>query len=297
MLQQTQVATVIPYWHRWMARFPTVESLAVADIEDVLAVWQGLGYYRRCRMLEQGAKFAKEKGIPTTVEEWLRVPGVGRYTAGAIASIAQGIPAPLVDGNVERVYARLNSDPASGPRLNKNSWLWATEVLDKERPGDWNQALMELGATVCTPVNPSCDRCPLSESCLAYTSGDPEQFPTPKVRKTVVELRHELWIPRFQELFGVEQIPEGEWWAGMWQFPRDTNGERQPPAGDSRYLGTLRHTVTRHRISLRVSEVACRAKYDGLRWLSKEEMAKVALPAPQRKALALLSGPQATMDL
>lgn len=296
MLQQTQVATVIPFWERWLKRFPTAEALASADEQDALAMWQGLGYYRRCRFLLQGAKWVAEHGLPTNAEEWQAVPGVGRYTAGAIASIAQGDPAPLVDGNVERVYARLTGDDASGPRLTKNAWDWAEQVLYRDRPGDWNQALMELGATICKPVSPLCAQCPLAERCVARLSWRVDELPTRAESRKTVHLRNTVWAPVFEGKLGVRQIPEGLWWQGMWEFPRaDDSGDFENEElrtligpGWARQVGHVRHTVTHHRIAIDVSLVTVESPSPALRWLPPRELVEIPMPAPQRKILKMV---------
>ena len=293
MLQQTQVATVEPYWRRWMERFPTVQSLAETDEHDLLSVWQGLGYYRRARLLQAGACYVLETGLPHTEAEWRKVPGVGPYTASAIASIAQGVPAPLVDGNVERVYSRVAADGASGPALTKNAWQWASENLVREHPGDWNQALMELGATVCTPLLPSCSSCPLRRDCTALATETVHLFPARAPKPAVIQLAHVAWAPYYQGQFGLEKIPEGEWWHGMWQFPRAVCAEESRlrhlvgPA-ELEKVGSLRHTVTNHRIELTVVLARCESRSSSLSWYEHEQLASLPLPSPQRKALKLL---------
>lgn len=297
MLQQTQVATVIPYWLRWMERFPTVRDLASAEEQDVLSLWQGLGYYRRCRLLLAGARWVCEHGIPTTCEDWLSVPGVGRYTAGAIASIACGARVPVVDGNVERVYARLAGDASSDRTLHEAAWVWAKKNLDRERPGDWNQALMELGATVCRPIAPSCDACPLVDHCIARQSWRVDQLPvkTPPVK--IVRLRQLVWAPVCGDRFGLRQIPAGQWWEGMWEFPRlPADGSLEPVElrrlvgeGWPESVGTIRHSVTNHRIAIDVYVVRCAERSTELTWFGREELAALPLPAPQRRILKLIS--------
>jgi A/G-specific adenine glycosylase len=296
MLQQTQVTTVIPYWLRWMDRFPTVDALASSDEQEVLSLWQGLGYYRRCRLLLEGARWVSKNGTPQSVEEWRLVPGVGKYTAGAIASIAQNISAPVVDGNVERVYARLMGDDRIGKNLHEAAWEWANQNLFEPRPGDWNQALMELGATVCTPNNPNCDRCPLKDRCVARQSWRVEELPTkpPKVR--VVKMHHTVWVPIFNSSWGLRQIPSGQWWQGMWEFPRvesdamsDSTELRQLVGpGWLESIGIVRHSVTCHRISLEVSFVRCETRSDVLKWFKTEELVALPMPSPQRKVLGIV---------
>ena len=296
MLQQTQVVTVIPYWERWMYRYPTVESLALADEQEVLSLWQGLGYYRRCRLLLQGARWVAEHGLPNSAEGWRAVPGIGRYTAGAIASIAQGVPAPLVDGNVERVYARLTGDDSTGKELHEAAWTWAKLNLFSERPGDWNQALMELGATVCKPNQPNCRECPMGSHCVAFQSWRVDDLPTKVPKVKTVALRHVVWVPIFDGLFGLRQIPGGQWWEGMWEFPRvESTGALEEPAlrelireGWPQSVGTIRHAVTHHRIQIDVSFIRCESKAGNLRWVNRVELDSVPMPAPQRKILQMV---------
>jgi len=293
MLQQTQVATVLPYFERWMARFPDVATLAAADEQDVLSQWQGLGYYRRCRFLLQGARYvAGLPDWPRTAEAWRKVPGVGPYTAGAIASIAFEEPTPLVDGNVERVFARLANCEAVGPALTVKAWEWATQNVHGERPGDWNQALMELGATVCKPVAPLCGRCPLGDLCEAKKAGRQAELPVSPPKIKVVELTHITWVPFHEGTFGVRQIPQGEWWSEMWEFPRvataDTSDlETLFPTAWNESLGSIRHTVTNHRIRLLASLVRTETKNESLRWLNANELQHLPMPAPQRRVLKL----------
>ena len=182
MLQQTRVATVIDYWTRWMERYPGVEALAAAELDEVLELWAGLGYYRRARFLHRAARQLVEERdgeLPADVDGLKKLPGVGPYTAGAIASIAFGQPAALVDGNVERVLARLCAIPGD-PKDTANQkrfWTIARQLVVGERPGEFNQSLMELGATVCIPQSPRCLLCPVRAHCQALALGDPADFP------------------------------------------------------------------------------------------------------------------------
>jgi A/G-specific adenine glycosylase len=186
MLQQTRVETALPFYNRFLERFPTVGALARAEVEEVLTLWSGLGYYRRARQLHAAARRIAETGdFPSTVEGLLGLPGIGAYTAAAVASIAFGVVAPVMDGNVERVLSRclaLEEDPRSGP-ARRELLAAAAELLDPERPGDSNQALMELGATLCSPRRPKCLLCPLRPGCRASLEGDPERYPIPKVKR------------------------------------------------------------------------------------------------------------------
>ena len=289
MLQQTQVATVIPYWQRWMAKFPTVEQLASTDDEQALAAWQGLGYYRRCRNLLGGARFVAAQGFPNSVEGWRNVPGVGRYTAGAIASIAQGIPAAVVDGNVERVYARLEMDSATGSALTKNTWSWAEANLPNDRPGEWNQALMELGATVCTPARPRCPDCPLRQSCLSGKASMQADFPVQAARQQTVRQHHRTYILCCEDRLGVRRIPEGQWWQGMYEFPRESADEpiAELEGLDLTKLGEIRHAVTHHKILLEVLSAEVGTPIPDFEWKTEVQLGAIPMPSPQRRALAL----------
>lgn len=291
MLQQTTVAAVVPFFHRWMVRFPTVETLAGASEDDVLSAWQGLGYYRRARNLLAGARIIVQQGWPNTVEGWRALPGVGPYTAGAIASISQDQPAALVDGNVERVYARLAADAASGADLTRRAWDWAEQHLNRDAPGDWNQALMELGATVCRPVSPECGRCPLMIACKAGQAGTALNYPTPKLKAEKVSLQHQVWVSHQGGRYAIRQIPPGRWWEGMWEFPREDDS----PAGTDRLLallgdgprqslGSFRHVVTKHQISVEIwgHEAPISASSE-IQWVTLEETEPLALPAPMQR--------------
>ena len=183
MLQQTRVETVIPYYDRFIERFPTLRALAVADEQDVLREWAGLGYYARARHLKLAAEQMlreHEGAVPRDAAALRSLPGIGRYTSGAIRSIAFNEPAAIVDANVRRVIARLVAEPALS---DSDTWTKAEELVPDETPGRFNQALMELGSTVCTPRSPGCPACPLLQTCRAATTGHPERYPAPKQKK------------------------------------------------------------------------------------------------------------------
>jgi A/G-specific adenine glycosylase len=191
MLQQTGVGVVLPYYQAFLARFPSIADLARAREDEVLALWSGLGYYHRARNLLRGARhMADHHGgrFPNTLEAALAVPGVGLYTASAVLSIARGLPLPVVDGNVRRVLGRLLA--LRGPEWKKDGPYYnrAGGLLDRKHPGDWNQALMELGATVCRPLHPACPACPLRRDCRAHALGTPEEYPEPRPRKARIHV-------------------------------------------------------------------------------------------------------------
>lgn len=256
MLQQTQVATVVDYYLRWVERFPTVESLAAASLDEVLELWAGLGYYRRARFLHESSQtVATQMGgrLPGSAPELRELKGIGPYTAGAIASIAFALPEPVVDGNVERVLARLRAvrGDTKNRALQKLWWRLAARLLAPEEPGDFNQAIMELGATVCTPQNPSCQECPLSGVCRGYESASPTDFPAPAKRtrqrpmrvRTVVVSRDRL-VEEGAENNGdvfceylVLKRPLDGIWGGLWEFP---TVEVTARATDSKVFESLR---------------------------------------------------------
>jgi len=228
MLQQTRVAAVIPYFERWMERFPTVGDLAAAELDDVLAAWSGLGYYSRARNLHRGAKDVVERyggELPKTAAELERLPGVGRYTAGAIASQAYGERAALVDGNVARVFARVFGieDDIKSTKGQAELWKLAAELVPDQSPGDFNQGLMELGATVCTPKSPSCQSCPVSDHCFARRTGRQAELPVVRARKKAGDkplLRHDaVWLWREGEVLLARRRPEGLF-GGLWELPQ-----------------------------------------------------------------------------
>lgn len=224
MLQQTRVEAVKPYYARFLEAFPTVEALAQAELSQVLALWSGLGYYRRARNLHAAAqKVVEEFGgtMPASRKEILSLPGIGRYTAGAILSIAYGQEEALVDGNVQRVFARLFclSDPVGSSALARDCWEYAEALVRGEAPGDFNQSLMELGAMVCTPRRPTCMLCPVHAHCGSFAQGTQDAFPVPKAAKEVRE-RDVLWalVRRAGKILLVRRPDEGLF-AGLWEFP------------------------------------------------------------------------------
>ena len=225
MLQQTTVAAVIDYFARWFEAFPTVEALAAADEQDVLRQWEGLGYYSRARNLHKAARivvgdFGGE--FPATLAELQSLPGIGRYTAGAIASFAFDQPAPIVEANTERLYARLiGLEQATQTTAGKRQlWEFAEAVLPRKDAGDFNQALMDLGSQVCRPVDPDCRQCPVRTHCNALATGRTSSIPAPKVRAATTELTEAAVAIRRGGTLLVRQRAPGEWWEGLWDFPR-----------------------------------------------------------------------------
>lgn len=281
MLQQTQIATALPYYEAWLRRFPSVEALAQASEQEALAAWQGLGYYRRCRQLLDGARRVVAEGWPKSSEEWRCVPGVGRYTAGAIASICLGEAVCVVDGNVERVYARVADDPSVDGALHRRAWAWAEKSLDRTDPGDWNQSLMELGALVCRRDGPDCQGCPVRSWCLAAINGTVGERPAVGRRTAPVSETRTIELRWAEGRFAVRPVPDGGWWEGMWEF---SPGADREWAED---LGAFVHSVTHHRIRFRVLLSRCEVADQTSEWRTVGELGGLPLPTPQRKALRL----------
>ena len=229
MLQQTQLQVVLPYWQRWMERFPTLQSLAAADEQEVLLLWQGLGYYSRARRLHQGAQQLVEREDSVwsrDLEGWLALPGIGPSTAGSILTSAFDLPFPILDGNVKRVLSRLIASPQPPARNSKALWQLSAELLDPEQPRSFNQALMDLGATVCTPKSPSCQHCPWSDQCAAYASGDPAAYPVKEAQR---ELPFQVIgvgvvLNDAGEVLIDQRLNEGLL-GGLWEFP---GGKQEP---------------------------------------------------------------------
>ena len=229
MLQQTQLAVVLPYWERWMEAFPTVEALAAATLEQVRLQWQGLGYYSRARRLHEAALMLLGQSWPRTLESWMALPGIGRTTAGGILSSALNAPTPILDGNVKRVLARLHAHPRLPARDQALFWGWSEALLDPERSRDVNQALMDLGATLCTPRQPDCSRCPWSTFCAAYAAGDSTRWPVSDARKSLPfqVIGVGVVLNAAGEVLIDQRLEEGLL-GGLWEFPGGKQESGEP---------------------------------------------------------------------
>jgi A/G-specific adenine glycosylase len=219
MLQQTRVETVVDYYDAWLERFPSLETLASADADAVLEAWEGLGYYRRARNLHRTARLVRERpdgSLPSNYEQLRGLPGIGEYTAGAVASIAFGQAVPAPDGNVRRVLARLFDEPEPRPAWVRDT---AAALLDRQRPGDWNQALMELGATVCAPRGPRCDVCPVAKWCAARATGTQEARPAPSARRQPRRSVFAVAVLHHEGRVLLRRRPIEGLLGGMWAFP------------------------------------------------------------------------------
>jgi A/G-specific adenine glycosylase len=257
MLQQTRVETVIPYFEKWMRLFPDVRALANASEHEVLNAWEGLGYYSRARNLHKAAKLVVgqyDAEIPHDLDELRKLPGIGRYTLGAIASIAFGMDVSALDGNIKRVYSRIFDieEPVDSPAGEKILWQLADENVPKGHAGDYNQALMDLGATICVPKNPRCLICPVMELCKARQNGTQDQRPVMKPKKEVPHFVHAAGVVIERRKVLLAQRPSQGLLGGMWEFPNGrVTGE--PVMGLSTALKTeykLRLRVKRGRAAL-----------------------------------------------
>ena len=303
MLQQTQVKTVIPYYHRWFTVFPDIQHLADADLQQVLKVWQGLGYYARARNLHRASQqIVRCHGgnFPETWEDVLALPGIGRTTAGGILSAAFNRPLAILDGNAKRILARLTLLPVPPAKALKPLWQLSEALLDPQRPRDFNQALMDLGATVCTHQNPACDRCPWASRCQAYNTGKQLEWP---VRETPSPLPHKsigvavIWNDRGEIL--IDKRPQEGLLGGLWEFPggkieagetveqciqREIKEELGIEIAVGDRLITINHAYSHFRVTLHVYH--CRhlqgipqpIECDEIRWVTLDEIDRFPFP-------------------
>lgn len=311
MLQQTRVETVVPYFRRFLERFPDLESLAAAGEQEVLALWSGLGYYRRAKHLHRAARILVEKGegrFPESVEEWLQLPGVGRYTAGAIVSIAFDKPAPILDGNVARVLSRLyalRGDPRVG-ETKRSLWRLAEEILPRRSISEFNQALMELGALVCIPRSPRCLVCPLREDCAARRDGLVEQIPEIGSRPETVAVRMGAIVVENRRRLLLYRRKGGELMRDLWEFPmgecRPGEEPREAAVREAREsygirvlageeLACIRHRIMNRRITLHAFEGELEEPPGGdrareRRWVSRVELPSLPFSSMVLKVLA-----------
>ena len=327
MLQQTTVAAVIPYYERFLSRFPTVEDLAAAQEEDVLRIWEGLGYYSRARNMHKTAQQVVESyggHFPSDVDRLRQLPGIGRYTAGAIASFAFDRAAPIVEANTLRLYCRLlgyRDDPRSKAGQQR-LWEFAQAVLPAQNPGRFNQALIELGGVICTPNTPDCPKCPVRNCCQAYSQSLQSVIPKPSKRTKPTHVTEVAIAVRQGSCFLLIRQPEGQRWAGLWDFPRFqvTNKiDHHSPAPNGRihsalvaslerqlhdsfgvtveieqFLSEIHHTVTRFRITLKCFEaefhsISDSSKTGEFRWTQTSELCELPLSVTGRKLANLLS--------
>jgi A/G-specific adenine glycosylase len=311
MLQQTRVDTVRPYYERWLERFPTLQSLAEAPLDDVLKAWEGLGYYSRARNFHAAVREVRasyDGEVPDDPERFRALPGVGRYTAGAVMSIAFDRPEPLVDGNVRRVFARWLDDPDPS---DAELWKMASALVPGAEPGELNQAVMELGAVVCTPRNPRCDACPAATFCGARAAGTQEQRPAPKKAKPLPHEDTAVAVVEHEGRLLLVRRPVDGRLGGMWSFPATVRrrGESRAAAAERaandglglqvrarEEVGTVDHTFTHVKVSyhaIRCTVVYGEPRplhYDAVAWAAPSELAGYALPVAQKRIASLFVG-------
>ena len=307
MLQQTQVKTVIPYWERWMRTLPTVETLATAKTDRVLKLWEGLGYYHRARNMQNAAQtiLREHQGkFPNTFDALLQLPGIGRYTAGAICSIAFNQAKPVVDGNAIRVLTRvfgIHGDPQKS-KVNQQLWALAEALVQRAARANghamcsaFNQALMELGATICTAANPVCGRCPMRTHCYARRTKSVHALPQLPARVKAERRHFVAVVAEHKGKLFLRQRPGGVVNAGLWEFP---NAEILAPrkaakiasqiaGSEVRPLCTIQHTITRYRMTLEAFSSTTETTIDlgRGRWVSPKQASALAYPSAHRQVL------------
>ncbi len=290
MLQQTRVAAVIPYYEKFVLRFPDYHALAEASELDLLAHWAGLGYYYRARNMQKAAQILRDRGsFPASHQEIRLLPGVGDYTAAAVASIGFGLPHAVVDGNVFRVLSRVHDDAVniSSSAGRKHFSALADRLLDHEHPGTFNQALMELGATVCLPKNPQCLICPVSALCAARKRGTQNSLPVKLMRqKSVQEQRVLFWIEREDKLLVWQRSPESRLMPGFWELPERTQlaDLTGADATSGRILGSFRHGITFHDYRFDVREAQPPEALGPCRWMYFDELRSLPVSTIFKKA-------------
>ena len=314
MLQQTQVATVIPYYRRFLDRFANVQQLARAELQVVLKCWEGLGYYARARNLHRAADIVLKKyggAIPNNHETFRQLPGVGDYIAAAVQSIAFGNPYAVVDGNVKRVLARLFclSAPVNQPKSLKIYKQYATLLLERNQPGRFNQAIMELGALVCTPSNPLCDACPLSVVCQAYTKGRIGEFPHKLKRQPIPQYQIAVGVVQRGSKMLITRRQNQGLLGGLWEFPggkiigsekpsqaclREIKEEVNLTAEIISYIGQIKHAYTHFKIVMDVflcRYLAGKIELNGpqdARWISVDDLDHYPFPKANHKFIPML---------
>jgi A/G-specific adenine glycosylase len=322
MLQQTTVTAVVPYFERFLARFPTLEDLAAAQEQSVLRLWEGLGYYSRARNIHKAARLlVRERNgrFPESVDHLMDLPGIGRYTAGAIASFAFDRPAPIVEANTLRLYARLmglRDDPRSAAG-QKKLWEFAEDIVPQRNPGIFNQALMELGARVCVPNAPDCENCPVVAWCTAAEEGRQTAIPSRKPRREPTPITEVAVALHREGKFLLRKRPPGERWAGLWDFIRFAWHESAAPSARGivsavreqtgfaiavrQPLAEIRHSVTRFRITLHCHlaewiDGAIDVSECESRWVAAAHFARYPLSVTGRKLAKIVASRETNVD-
>ena len=311
MLQQTQIKTVLPYYDRWLKTFPDVHSLARAPLDKVLKLWEGLGYYSRARNLHKAAKMIVEKFdgvIPSDLESLRSLPGIGRYTAGAIASIAYQKRVPLVDGNVFRVFSRVFNckDDIGKPETQKKFYELATDLVSEEEPGNFNQALMELGSLVCIPDVPQCPSCPVKSLCISFKEGNPSELPVRANGLKVKKIEMVVGLLTQENKILVRRRPASGIWGGLWELPGTVRkkGESLEVALQNEFQNEIGVALNiqkkvkpiEHRFTHRLAKIhpfECKLENDqkfkirnrNVKWADRNALAKLSFPVPHQKIL------------
>lgn len=292
MLQQTRAETVIPYYNKFMRRFPSAKSLANASEKEVMAYWAGLGYYRRATHLRNAAQIIANK-FPSTPGELRALPGIGRYTAGAVASIAFNRRVACADANVARVFARVFRLPDSGEKLKAQAERLSAEQMGCAAPGKWNQAVMELGATICLP-RPRCEICPVKTDCIAHLTNSAAMYPAMPARKPTAALRRVCICACANGRLALQQIPVGQWCDKLWQFPcfeiqEDESAQdvlKKFRFKNARYIGSHRHMITNHRIEIAV--YLTQQRIGNVQWLTPRQVSRLPMPSSQKAVLRMV---------
>ncbi|MFP5213427.1 MAG: A/G-specific adenine glycosylase [Acidobacteriota bacterium] len=316
MLQQTQIKTMLPFYHRWMARFPDIRSVAIAQEEEILKYWEGMGYYLRARNIHKTARIVMDEfgGVfPREYGAVRSLPGIGRYTAGAVMSFAYNGDYPVVDGNVERIFARLFNiaTPVKEPSTHEFIWKIAGELLPQGKARRFNQALMDLGAIACLPRRPDCPKCPITSLCESHRLGVENERPVPGRKKVLVEIDVAVGVLERNGRLFIQKRPPTGLMAHLWEFPggkveegetpeealvRELREELEIDVRCAEKITVIRHGYTSFKVALHAfrctladpsREPVLRTAVEG-RWVSREELSDYAFPAANRKLIGML---------
>ena len=288
MLQQTTASAVIGFYERFIDRFPSFESLANANEDEVLCMWSGLGYYRRAKMLRHASEILKNH-VPETRSELMSIRGIGSYTANALLSFSFSQALPTIDTNAIRVFSRLFMLSGGRSKIERESYNMGTVLISEKSPCEWNQAIMELGSLICKSKKPLCFKCPVSPFCKAYQAGKVDQYPETSKQKRIKELTHVCVCYIHDHKVSISKIENGKWWEGMYEFPRFELSKSQSVHSflnsnhfnNAKLFAKVNHTITHHKVSLYAYWINKRVnKY---KYVSYEKLDNYPMPSPQRK--------------